>query len=170
MTSKSDPGGHSGLKFCTHASFMGHYRYTNIHQNRRGLGTAVFDLTWTDPYSNPKSQEESKLRSPEFPPISISSRQKRCAVDCPMKSVITGESPPCQIHVQCSLISPLPFPPLPRRATSPGWRVSFPGGRQRRVTFCREMWDDSPDSSSIPAGGRSPGRHWQDGWSSKSTW
>ena len=26
MTSKSDPGGLLGLKFCTHAYFMGHYR------------------------------------------------------------------------------------------------------------------------------------------------
>ena len=52
MTSKSDPGSHSGLKFCTHAAFMGHYRHTNFHQNRRGSGTAVFDLTRNEPIQN----------------------------------------------------------------------------------------------------------------------
>ena len=36
MTSKFDPRGHPGLKFCTNASFMGHYGYTNFHPNRRG--------------------------------------------------------------------------------------------------------------------------------------
>ena len=51
MTSNSDPGGYSGLKFCIHASLMGQYRYTNFDQNRRGSGTAVSDLTWNWTFS-----------------------------------------------------------------------------------------------------------------------
>ena len=50
MTFKSEPKGQSQLKFYPHASFMGRHRYTNFHQNRRGSGTAVFDLTRNDPY------------------------------------------------------------------------------------------------------------------------
>ena len=50
MTSKSDPGGHTELKFFTHASSMERYKYTNFHQNRRGSGTAVFDLIWNDQF------------------------------------------------------------------------------------------------------------------------
>ena len=49
MTSNSDPGGQLELKFCMHASFMGHYGCTNFHQNRRGSGTELCDLTWNDP-------------------------------------------------------------------------------------------------------------------------
>ena len=49
MTSNSDPGGQLELKFCMHASVMGHYECTNFHQNQRGSGTEVCDLTWNDP-------------------------------------------------------------------------------------------------------------------------
>ena len=52
MTSNSDPGGQLELKFCMHASVMGHYECTNFHQNRRGSGTEVCDLTWNDPFIN----------------------------------------------------------------------------------------------------------------------
>ena len=37
--------------------------YTNFHQNRRGSGTAVSDLTWNDPYM---TQSGSKLLSTPF--------------------------------------------------------------------------------------------------------
>ena len=60
MTSKVDSGGHSGLKFCTHAPFMVHYRHTNFHQKRMGSGTVVFNLAWNDgPYAICHTQIDS---------------------------------------------------------------------------------------------------------------
>ena len=41
----------SGAKIVhTQASFVGHYKYSSVHRNRRGSGAAVPDLTCNDSY------------------------------------------------------------------------------------------------------------------------
>ena len=64
MTSKSDPGGYSGVKCCAPASFMRRYRYTNFHQNWRfGPVQRYSTWNWNDPKTTLQAREERRGRT-----------------------------------------------------------------------------------------------------------
>ena len=51
MTRNVDLRGHPGLKRDECISIHRYYEPTKFHQNRKGSGQLVIDLTWNDPFT-----------------------------------------------------------------------------------------------------------------------